>query len=310
MPNKIFVLVGCNGIGDVLSSIPMVKKLHTVYNQKINVFTYVPEVYKNVPFVNIVERFDKSEGNLAIESFAVNNFVHCATDIRQLHAMAAGFQLTPDEMQVDFYPDEHKEIEGLPKDYVVIHPSKSWPSRTWYKDNWSKFVEKLNEKGVAVVVVGKDSSEIGTYKITKPVYQIQPKLGLNLVNKINLHQTWHVLQKSRFVVTMDSGILHLAGTTDAQIVQLGSSVNPYFRTPYRNGTQSYKHHYVNGRCGLMCASDMKYNIKYNGVHKAMPPVAFCLEEPSSIGKDENFDPDVYTCHPSVDKVFKEVQKFL
>lgn len=310
MPNKISVLVGCNGIGDVLSSIPMVKKLNKLYNQKINVFTYVPEIYKNVPYVNIVNDFDKNEGNLAIESFAVDKFIHCRNDIRQIHAMAAGFQLTPEEMQVDFYPDEYKSIDGLPKDYIVIHPSKSWPSRTWCKDNWDKLVERLNAQGVAVVVVGKESSEIGTYKIPKPVYDIQPKLGLNLVDKINLHQTWHVLNKSRFVVTMDSGILHLAGTTDAQIIQLGSSVNPYFRAPYRKGSQDYKRIYVDGRCTLMCASDMKYNIAHNGSHNIMPPVAFCLEDGNSIGKDEDFNPSVYTCHPSVDKVFKEAQKFL
>jgi len=310
MPNKIYVLVGCNGIGDVLSSGPMIKKLHKIYNKKINVFTYAPEIYKNVPYVEIVDNFDRSEGNLAIESFAINKFIHCRNDIRQIHAMAAGFQLTPQEMQVDFYPDEYKKIEELPKDYIVIHPSKSWPSRTWHKNYWDDLVERLNAKNVAVVVVGKDSGEVGTFKIKKPVYQINPKIGLNLVNKINLHQTWHVLNKARLVITMDSGILHLAGTTDTQIIQLGSSVNPYFRIPYRNGSQEYKHIYVSGKCALMCASDMKYNIQHNGNHKIMPPVAFCLENQSSIGKDLDFNPDVYACHPSVDQVFKETLKFL
>jgi hypothetical protein len=43
-------------------------------------------------------------------------------------------------------------------------------------------------------------------------------------NKTSLSQAWNILNKSTCVVTMDSGILHLAGTTDTHILQLGSSI--------------------------------------------------------------------------------------
>ena len=105
---------------------------------------------------------------------------------------------------------------------------------------------------------------------------------------------------------MDSGILHLAGTTDTYIIQLGSSIDSRLRSPYRNGTREYKYSYVLGECKIFCASDMKYNIRHNGSHKVMSPVAFCLENPESIGQDIDPDPEIYKCHPTVEQVYREI----
>ena len=308
MPDKILVLIGSRSIGDTLCAMPTIKHLNKVYNKNIHVFTYQPELLKNYPYITLSDNYNTTENDLLIESFRPDKFVHTRTDIRQLHAISSGFQLLPQEMEIDFYPDNYEIIENLPENYIVIHPSKTWPSRSWEKQRWQELVDKLNEKGIPVVIVGKDSSENGTYNIKKPVYDLNIKNGLNLINKINIHQTWHTLNKSSIVVTMDSGILHLAGTTDTYIVQLGSSVDPKLRSPYRKGTQEYKYSYVLGECNLFCSSDMKYNIRHNGKHTIMPPVAFCLERPETIGQDVDPDPNLYKCHPTTDQVFNEIMK--
>jgi hypothetical protein len=72
-----------------------------------------------------------------------------------------------------------------------------------------------------------------------------------------------MINNSFAIVTMDSGLLHLAGTTDTNIIELGSAINPYYRSPYRNGNQDYKHKFVGGSCKLFCQSDMKYNVLVN-----------------------------------------------
>lgn len=98
---------------------------------------------------------------------------------------------------------------------------------------------------------------------------------------------------------MDSGLLHLAGTTDANIIQLGSSLNPEFRAPYRNGNQQYKYHYVGGGCSLFCASDMKHGVKEWGDIQGVPPLIGCLE-----GKK------TFECHPSVTQVVNKVLELI
>ena len=55
--------------------------------------------------------------------------------------------------------------------------------------------------------------------------------------------------------------MHLSGTTDTEILVLGSSQRPEIRFPYRNGSQEYKIRMVLGTCDLFCASDLKYNVR-------------------------------------------------
>ncbi len=305
---KILVLVGSHSVGDTLCAIPTIRHLSKVYEKNIHVFTYQPDLLKNYPYITLSDNYNinESEGDILIETFRPDKFTHTRVDIRQLHAISSGFQLLDDEMNIEFYPDAYEPIKDLPDNYIVIHPSKTWPSRTWEKERWQDLIDRLNIIGIPVVAIGKDSSEFGTYHIKKPVYDLNIKNGLNLINKINIHQTWHILNKANVVLTMDSGILHLAGTTDTHIIQLGSSIDPRLRSPYRNGTQNYKYSYILGECSLFCSSSMQYNIRYNGIHNNMAAVAFCLERPETIGQDIDPDPNVYKCHPTVDQVYREI----
>ena len=129
----------------------------------------------------------------------------------------------------------------------------------------------------------------------KAVFDFEIENGLNLVNKTTLDETWHLIQNSICFVTMDSGLLHLAGTTDAEIIQLGSSINPEFRSPYRHSSQEYKYHYVRGGCGLNCASDVRYGVReWNSIH-GIPSLVDCLEHKPT-----------FECHPSVIQVYNKI----
>ena len=161
--------------------------------------------------------------------------------------------------------------------------------------SWQMLTQLLNEKGIHVISIGKDSIEHGGSSIHKNVFNFPIKLGYNLMNQTSIDQTWYLINSSSCFVTMDSGLLHLAGTTDAEIIQLGSSINPEFRSPYRNGSQDYKYSYVRGGCGLHCASDMKYGIREWGTIQGVPSLVNCLE------RKEKFE-----CHPSVLDVYLKV----
>ena len=303
---KISVVLSCSGIGDILSSIPSIKYLYKIYGYNIPVFTHNVDIFKNFPYIDVYhfDDYSKYENDFDIVStFQVRDNVHTRVDIRQLHARSLNIELLPEEMELEYYTGDYESV-SLPNNYVVIHPVKTWPSRTWSENNWQLLVDKLIDFGINVVMIGKDSSEIGTYNISKPTFDI--KGGLSLVNKLSIDQTWDVINRSNMVITMDSGILHLAGCTDTYILQLGSSINPKFRMPYRNGRQSYKLSYVLGDCELYCASDLRYGVKIHNDHRILPPIPFCLDDDKSIGDVDNCSNDIYRCHPSVDKVFDKV----
>ena len=222
-------------------------------------------------------------------------YKHNAMDIRQFHAINLGFMLTKDEISMDYFPDEVESIEGLPEKYVLIHPVQNWNSRTWDEKKWKMLTKLLNERGIAVISVGKDSSELGGSNVDKPVFNFNIDLGLNLMNQTTLSQTWWLINSAMCFITMDSGLLHLAGTTDSEIIQLGSSIHPQFRAPYRKNNQGYKYHYVLGGCGLHCASDIKYGVREWQSIQGIPSLVNCLE------RKETFE-----CHPSPLLVYNKV----
>jgi ADP-heptose:LPS heptosyltransferase len=300
-------------IGDTLCSTPVLRKLHQSYDSKVTVVTNFPELFKNHPLVEKVYHSNSVNLDFIKSNFITHNsfyengqknnrgveFKHNRIDIRQYHAIKLGFMLTKDEMNIDYIPDEYELIKGLPEKYVLIHPVQNWPSRTWDAVKWMELSKKLNDHNISVISVGKDSSEVGFFNVKKPIFNFEIKNGLNLMNKTTLSQSWHLINKSLCFVTMDSGLLHLAGTTDSEIIQLGSSINYEFRAPYRNNSQEYKYHYVGGGCSLFCGSDIKYGVKEWGDIQGVPPLINCLENKPT-----------FECHPSVEQVFNKILEII
>ncbi len=296
------------GLGDTICATPVLRKLFFAYSRKISVLTDHPYIFKNNRYVDKIfnttetSRESLEEQYELLVSFAPNlenqyklGLRHNTMDIRQFHASGLGFSLLPEESQTDFVPDEWEPIQNLPEKFILIHPVQSWAARTWDEQKWKLLTTMLNDNGIAVISVGKSSSEVGYHMVQKPVFDFDIKSGLNLMNQTTISQTWWLIQKSLAFVTMDSGLLHLAGTTDAQIIQLGSSINWKLRAPYRNGLQDYKYHYVDGDCKIACASDMRYGVKEWGSIRGVPPLVGCLEN-----KPE------FICHPSVSQVFNKI----
>jgi hypothetical protein len=306
--SDLYIKINSPSLGDTIASTPTIRKLSKIYNKKINVVTHIKEVFLNNEYVNNIYSFEeldrlnlKIDKNKLFETFlgcGVKNQYgvekkHNTIDIRQFHALDLGFMLLSDELFYDYAPLVFENIENLPSDYVCLHVSETWESRTYKKENWQNLINKLNENNIPVVLIGKNSFETGFHTMQKNVFGLNLQNGLDLTNKLSLSQSWHVINKSKVFVTMDSGPMHLAGTTDAFIVQLGSSINNKLRAPFRNGSQDYKYKYISGPCEIFCASDMKYGVKEWNTIQGVPPLIKCLENKSS-----------YECHPKVDQVFE------
>lgn len=302
-----------SAMGDVLCSTPTIRKISEIYGFPVTVVSNHNYLFNNSPYVDKTidpKYFNESEfakdyhihktffylgksDPLGIE------FKHAVCDIRQFHSKDLGFMLSSEDLSCDYFPPPYdKCMEGinLPEKYVVIHPSVTWGSRTWGIEMWQSLCDTLNLSGVEVVSIGKDSGEYSDHiSQDKPAMSLQIKKGLDLTNKTTLDQSWHIINNSVCVITMDSGILHLSGTTDAHIVHLGSSINPEFRAPYRNGSQKYKYKYILGGCGIHCASNLKYSLRDWGHIQAVTLINTCLE-----GKEK------FECHPSPLNVSAEV----
>lgn len=299
----------CNGLGDLISATPTIKKLYESYGEKVTILSQKPELFKENIYV------EKSYKNASIDidyfnaNYTMHNsfynvgkknergveYKHNVCDIRQYHAIHLGFMLRKDEMECYYRPSEPCKYDIPFEKYVVIHPVTTWGNRTWSALNWMRLTKELNEKGIAVISIGKDSSETGFFNVDKPVFNFEIENGMNLMNKTSISDCWHIISKASAFITMDSGLLHLAGTTDVNIIHLGSSINPEFRIPYRHGSQSFNYHYILGSCKSFCCSNMSHGIKEWGDIQGIAPLIGCLENKPT-----------YECHPSVEDVLNTI----
>lgn len=298
----------CYGLGDLLCATPVIKQLSLAYDSKVIVISPMPELFKNNPFVEKSYKASSMDMDFFNANFIMHNSFynigkknergiemhHNKFDIRQFHAANLGFMLSKDEMECIYYPIE-EPVNFFKNKYVAIHPVETWAVRTWNAEKWMQLTSMLNKLNIDVVSIGKDSHETGFFDINKPVMNFEIEKGKNLMNKTTISECWHIINNAACFVTMDSGLLHLAGTTDTNIIHLGSSITPEFRMPYRNGSQNYKYAYVAGSCSLQCASALKYGVKEWGDINSIPPLIACLE------KKETFE-----CHPSVLEVCSNI----
>ena len=296
-------------LGDTLAAIPTLRKLVLAYESPLTVFTSKPFLFENHPLVKEALPLDHSTDGYKIyttfsplvgKNYNLNGqdveFRYSNHDFRQFHATSLGFSLTPDEMEIDIYIEKSRPL-NLGK-YVIIHPTHTWATRTWDQKQWQGLVDLLNKDNIPVVAIGRDSSEVGFYNTQKPVMDINIELGVNLLNDPDndpAELRWMMKNEASIVVTMDSGILHLAGTTDVRILQLGSSIHPKLRAPWRHGSQSWRYDYVKGSCNEFCSSNMKYNIKEWGSIMGVPPQVKCLD-----------DRPTFECHPKFKQVYNKI----
>jgi ADP-heptose:LPS heptosyltransferase len=317
MNNNIYYIIHSTSFGDTLAATPTLRYLSKSHRKKINVVTHNKNVFNNNPYTESILSFEEFyNSNLSdivrYESFTnagrkdgngiEKKFSHI--DTRQLHSMDLGFQLLPEDMGYDYYPNPQSLSLDLPEKYVVLHITSNWANRTWSYQNWVNLIKWLKDNQIFTVLIGAGyREELHNSYSDKPLDKECPMFddyyGLDLTNQGSMCDMWWVVNGAKCLITMDSGPLHLAGTTDVEIIQLGSAINPKFRAPYRHGTQDYKYHYLLGTCNLHCNSNLFYNVKEWGDINSVPPQPNCLEHKPT-----------FECHPQLDNVINKLKEIL
>lgn len=309
------IWIDTSALGDTIAAIPACKKIAAAYPEDhIILFTTRPELFERHQWFSQVFEYNEEAATrcrklhhlfspIVGKSYTLSGgeqieWRYSNMDIRQFHAVSQGFMLQADEMETDLFVERQRELSVI--DYVIIHPTFTWASRTWDVQKWQELIDRLNANGIPVVAVGRSGREQGFFNVDKPIMDINIKYGENLLDDPDNNVAelrWMMNHRAKAVITMDSGILHVAGTTDIDIIQLGSSISPKLRAPWRNGSQDYKYKYVGGSCDLFCSSNMKYNVKIHGSIHGVPPQIYCLENKPT-----------FECHPTVDQVFQSTLK--
>jgi SAM-dependent methyltransferase len=118
---------------------------------------------------------------------------------------------------------------------VILISSYRDLTRMWDQQYILEVATWLKEKGLTPVFIGKTDMNLDTHLIPKTSLPANvDEYGIDLRNKTSVEELASIMALSRAVVGLDSGPIHLAGTTAVPIVCGYTSVSPEYRIPIRS----------------------------------------------------------------------------
>jgi heptosyltransferase-1 len=116
----------------------------------------------------------------------------------------------------------------LKEDYAVIVPGARWKTKRWSPE---KFGELASLLPLMTVIVGSK----GDRNIAKEIVSLSNGKSLSLVGKTDLKGLIEVIRGARFLVSNDSGPMHVAAALGVPVFALFGPTDPLRTGPYGKG---------------------------------------------------------------------------
>jgi hypothetical protein len=142
---------------------------------------------------------------------------------------------------------EEKDRESLkqklgtenPKNFVLLHAGKSWPSKTFPKEWWQEVANNLSKEGARICLIGKRASDLSGD--TTGVVEIDaPKNSIDLRDKLSLGELFALIETAPVLLSNDTSLIQIAGAFENWIVMIASCKHPDLVLPYRHGSPWHK----------------------------------------------------------------------
>lgn len=99
-------------------------------------------------------------------------------------------------------------------DHIIsLVPSAAWEMKRWPIEHWKELIKLLPE--LKFVVLGGSADTF-----CQELEDIDPKRVINLAGKLSLVESCHLVQKSKFVISGDTGLLHAADVLGVKGISL------------------------------------------------------------------------------------------
>jgi GT2 family glycosyltransferase/ADP-heptose:LPS heptosyltransferase len=221
-PPETIVVRRTGALGDVILATGVIRKLKQLAKGKVIVETQCGEVFRHDPQVIAV----KSAAGIKRDRFVDLDLAYEKRpnvpiwEAYAQEAAVAGESLDPELFSgdADLKTLKHKlgSVDLWIDRVAVIHAAgRTWDNRKWPERNWVAVANELNNQGLKVVTVGRS----GDFVLP----------GLSLVDELTIHEIRELCKRAVVFVGMDSGILHVAQTTEVPIVGLFTVADPAYR---------------------------------------------------------------------------------
>ena len=123
--------------------------------------------------------------------------------------------------------DEPSRASELPESFVIVHPFSRGDGKSLTIEQTRRLSQELDGSVVVVGRVEEDPGDLGANTI-------------NLLNKTSLAELIWLLRRAKFVVSVDSGPMHLAAAATPNVLSIHTWSDPRKVGPYRAGAHVWK----------------------------------------------------------------------
>lgn len=119
------------------------------------------------------------------------------------------------------------QAKFAPANHAVIHMSPGGSKRhlkIWQDNKWIETINYLTKKGLIVKLSGAQT-DIDNVKNIQSKCEMPNKVEV-IAGKINLEELFNVLKGSRLVISIDTGIMHLASALQCNLIALHGPTSP------------------------------------------------------------------------------------
>ncbi len=158
------------------------------------------------------------------EKYPVPKDLHAIKRIRVLFSKALNYELSPEEpTSYNLTKDKFKELPFLKdKKYLVFLHGTTWETKYWPEKYWIELLDKASNKGFTVVLPwGNQIEKERSNRIAKSYQNTWiPE------NKLPLDKVASLLTHAKGVVSVDTGLSHVAAALDVPMVVIYRVTDP------------------------------------------------------------------------------------
>jgi heptosyltransferase-1 len=121
--------------------------------------------------------------------------------------------------------DYIKDIKEKIGDYVVLIPSARWKTKIWRAERFGELAQMLNMRSV---IIGSNSDR----EIAKKIEGLSSGKAISLAGRTDLKDIISLIRGGRFVVSNDTGPMHIAAALNKPVVAIFGPTSPERTGPY------------------------------------------------------------------------------
>ena len=170
--------------------------------------------------------FDKYSCREKLASLLYNKKHHCEPKqhaiqrIRQLFSQALNYPLPTSQPNFNITLPPTTSTLALKKPHVICLHSTTWSSKHWPEEQWITLIQKLTAKGLSVYLPWNTEVEHARAQ------RLNINTDTHILPKSNIVTIAHLLKDATAVVSVDTGLGHIASALNTTTITIYGATNP------------------------------------------------------------------------------------